>query len=136
MKNRRLLCEPHGVACLMLTMRSTACFIFVNFVKLGTNQMAVVAGHAASSAGHLASKGAYQSTRVSMRAWNNLMSRNQTPETSAQASGVESVLLLLVSCNSTVCTGYFSLLCMIRLSFLFLSGNTVLPFPDVMFARS
>eukprot|EP00752_Nemacystus_decipiens_P004090 g3743.t1 len=46
--------------------------------------MAVVAGHAASNAGHLASKGAYQSTRVSMRAWNNLMSRNQTPQTSAQ----------------------------------------------------
>ncbi len=45
-----------------------------------------MAGHAASDAGRLASRGAYQSTRVSMRAWNNLMSRNQTPETSAQAS--------------------------------------------------
>ncbi|CAN0461917.1 unnamed protein product, partial [Ectocarpus sp. 12 AP-2014] len=47
-------------------------------------EMAVVAGHASSASGVLASKGAYQSTRVTMRAWNNLMSRNQTRETRAQ----------------------------------------------------
>lgn len=38
--------------------------------------MSVVAGHAASQAGDMASKGAYHSTRVSMRAWSNLMQRN------------------------------------------------------------
>lgn len=41
-------------------------------------QMAVVAGHAASQAGTMASRGAYQSTRVSMRAWSNLMQRSST----------------------------------------------------------
>lgn len=50
------------------------------------HQMAVVAGHASSASGVLASKGAYQSTRVTMRAWNNLMSRNQTRETRAQVT--------------------------------------------------
>lgn len=83
------------VAWLLLTMpchHPLCVFLIVNVVvDLGANQMAVVAGHAASSSGILASKGAYQSTRVSMRAWNNLMSRNQTPETRAQASDVEPV---------------------------------------------
>lgn len=49
--------------------------VFAFFVS-ALLQMAVVAGHAASQAGNMASKGAYQSTRVSMRAWTNLMERN------------------------------------------------------------
>lgn len=39
-------------------------------------KMAVVAGHATSQAGDMATKGAYQSTRVSMRAWGSLMNRS------------------------------------------------------------
>lgn len=47
-------------------------------------QMAVVAGHAASQAGSMASRGAYHSTRVSVRAWNNLMQRNARDERSRE----------------------------------------------------
>lgn len=51
--------------------------------------MAVVAGHAASQAGSMASKGAYQSTRVSMRAWSNLMSRNSATEKAQEQVSVD-----------------------------------------------
>ena len=52
--------------------------------------MGIVAGHAAAQAGNMASKGAYSSARVCMRAWSNLMQRNaSTPATLAQVHKVE-----------------------------------------------
>lgn len=54
--------------------------------------MAVVAGHAASQAGTMASRGAYQSTRVSMRAWSNLMTRNSATKKAQEQVSVDTLL--------------------------------------------
>eukprot|EP00752_Nemacystus_decipiens_P010437 g9299.t1 len=58
--------------------------------------METVAGHAASQAGDMAGKGAYQSARVSLRAWGKFMQRNATtPETEAMVQRYASKMTAL-----------------------------------------
>lgn len=71
--------RPDGMKCMRVLTR-TQKVTRSKKVAERSMSMAVVAGHAASQAGSMASKGAYQSTRVSMRAWSNLMSRNSATE--------------------------------------------------------
>eukprot|EP00904_Undaria_pinnatifida_P010400 jgi/Undpi1/6490/HiC_scaffold_20.g08969.m1 len=67
--------RPDGMKCMRVLTRTQKVTRSKKEAE-GSMSMAVVAGHAASQAGSMASRGAYQSTRVSMRAWSNLMTRN------------------------------------------------------------